>query len=230
MSELALGLSLGLGAGLAPGPLQVLVVQATLAHGFAAGARVAAAPLLSDLPIVVLCTLVLRELSDEALAAISLAGAALRRVARMGRAAGAGRDAGRREPGRRARGRGERAEPPPVAVLGDGRRAAARRRRARSRPPLAVAFVAGFYLTLIGAKVGLAALVEAGRRRGRGRLVPRAVSCARRRSRRRSSASGGTRVAVGRPARRRVGRAADRRRQHDFPEDRNGYRLPIYGV
>ena len=41
---------------------------------------------------------------------------------------------------------------------------------------LAVAFVAGFYVTLIGAKVALAGLVEAGRRRGRGRLVPRAVS------------------------------------------------------
>jgi threonine/homoserine/homoserine lactone efflux protein len=75
VDTLLLGLSLGLGAGLAPGPLLVLVVEATLRRGFAAGTRVAAAPLISDAPIVVLCALVLRELPDEALAALSAAGA-----------------------------------------------------------------------------------------------------------------------------------------------------------
>ncbi|CAA9508743.1 MAG: hypothetical protein AVDCRST_MAG85-2212, partial [uncultured Solirubrobacteraceae bacterium] len=75
MESLLLGLSLGLGAGLAPGPLLALVVGATLERGFAAGARIAAAPLVSDAPIVALCVLVLGGLPDEALAALSLAGA-----------------------------------------------------------------------------------------------------------------------------------------------------------
>src|SRR5687767_2131791 len=75
MESLLLGLTLGLGAGLAPGPLLALVVGATLERGFAAGARVAAAPLVSDAPIVALCVLVLPGLPDEALALLSIAGA-----------------------------------------------------------------------------------------------------------------------------------------------------------
>ena len=41
---------------------------------------------------------------------------------------------------------------------------------------LGAAFVAGFYLTLVGTKVAMAGLVETGRRRGRGRRLPRVVS------------------------------------------------------
>src|SRR3954452_22725153 len=38
------------------------------------------------------------------------------------------------------------------------------------------AFIAGFYATLVGTKVAIAAIVESGRRRGSGQLVPRAVA------------------------------------------------------
>jgi threonine/homoserine/homoserine lactone efflux protein len=48
-------LALGLPAGVAPGPLLTLVVTHTLRHGLRAGALVAAAPLITDPPIVVLC-------------------------------------------------------------------------------------------------------------------------------------------------------------------------------
>lgn len=48
------GLSLGLAAGLSPGPMFALVVSQTLRHGLREGVRVAFAPLLSDLPIVLL--------------------------------------------------------------------------------------------------------------------------------------------------------------------------------
>jgi threonine/homoserine/homoserine lactone efflux protein len=41
---------------------------------------------------------------------------------------------------------------------------------------LAVAFLAGFYAMLVGAKVGMAGLVEIGRRRGTSRLLPRSVT------------------------------------------------------
>jgi threonine/homoserine/homoserine lactone efflux protein len=165
-----LGLSLGLGAGLAPGPLLALVVRATLRHGFAAGARLAAAPLISDAPIVVVCVLVLRELSGEVLAALSAAGAVF--VAWLAWEA--------------LHGRSDEAAP------GDLRRAVVVNALsphpwlfwATVGGPLVVeaaaggaaAFIVGFYATLVGTKVAIAALVEAGRRRGSGRVLPRAVA------------------------------------------------------
>ena len=64
MSYLFLGFSLGLSAGLAPGPLLALVIQRTLRHGFGSGMRIALAPLLTDLPIVVLALLVISRLPE----------------------------------------------------------------------------------------------------------------------------------------------------------------------
>lgn len=52
ITALGLGLLLGVSAGMAPGPLLALVVSQTLRFGAGAGLRVAAAPLLTDLPII----------------------------------------------------------------------------------------------------------------------------------------------------------------------------------
>ena len=70
------GLLLGLSAGLAPGPLLTLVVSETMQHGSRAGARVALAPLITDLPIVVITILAVERLSRfrPLLAAISCLG------------------------------------------------------------------------------------------------------------------------------------------------------------
>ena len=57
-----LGFSLGLSAGLAPGPLLALVIQRTLRYGAMSGLRIAIAPLLTDLPIVVLSLVVISRL------------------------------------------------------------------------------------------------------------------------------------------------------------------------
>lgn len=57
MEELLLGASLGWAAGVVPGPLVMLVVTTALQRGFAAGARVAVAPLLTDAPIIALAVL-----------------------------------------------------------------------------------------------------------------------------------------------------------------------------
>ncbi len=62
MPYILLGLSLGLSAGLAPGPLFALVIQRTLRYGKASGLRIATAPLLTDLPIVLLALLVISRL------------------------------------------------------------------------------------------------------------------------------------------------------------------------
>ena len=48
------GTALGLASGLAPGPLMALVLAQTLAHGPREGIKVAAAPLLTDAPIILL--------------------------------------------------------------------------------------------------------------------------------------------------------------------------------
>ncbi|HEY53552.1 MAG TPA: LysE family transporter [Caldilineae bacterium] len=62
-----LGLSLGLSAGLAPGPLLALVIQRSVQGGLASGLRVAVAPLLTDLPIVVLSFLLVGRLPEAGL-------------------------------------------------------------------------------------------------------------------------------------------------------------------
>jgi threonine/homoserine/homoserine lactone efflux protein len=177
--ELAIGIALGLAAGMAPGPLLALVLGASLERGFAAGARVAAAPLLSDAPVVVLSVLVLDELPDRVVAACSIAGGAF--VAFLGvqelRRAGA--------------------PPPRAEEPGAGRRDVTRAAlvnilnphpwlfwlgaggplllRAGERAPwAAAAFLIGFYGLLVGTKVVLAGAAAAGRRRllaGRGYAI-----------------------------------------------------------
>jgi threonine/homoserine/homoserine lactone efflux protein len=64
MSYVFLGFSLGLSAGLAPGPLLALVIQRTLRYGVGSGLRIAIAPLLTDLPIVILALLVISRLPE----------------------------------------------------------------------------------------------------------------------------------------------------------------------
>jgi threonine/homoserine/homoserine lactone efflux protein len=57
------GMVLGVAAGIQPGPLAALVVREASRYGFAAGARVAFAPVLSDGPIVLLAVAVQRYFS-----------------------------------------------------------------------------------------------------------------------------------------------------------------------
>lgn len=70
-------LMLGLGAGLAPGPLLALVMTESLRGGPRAGMRVAVAPLVTDTPIVALSWGLAGSLDPQSpwLAALSLAGA-----------------------------------------------------------------------------------------------------------------------------------------------------------
>lgn len=79
MFELLLtGAILGLSAGLAPGPLFALVISETLQHGLGAGIRLALAPMITDLPIIVLSLFLLHRIDglNQILGAITLTGAA----------------------------------------------------------------------------------------------------------------------------------------------------------
>lgn len=74
MEALLIAVTLGLAAGLTPGPLLTLVMSSTLARGFGAGLRVALAPLIADLPIVAIVLLALRSAPAWMLSVLALAG------------------------------------------------------------------------------------------------------------------------------------------------------------
>jgi threonine/homoserine/homoserine lactone efflux protein len=69
-----LGLSLGLAAGISPGPLLSLVMRTSLERGFWAGVRVALSPLLTDAPIIALCLLLINALPASFAALLGLFG------------------------------------------------------------------------------------------------------------------------------------------------------------
>src|SRR6266567_4411740 len=74
ITALLLGISYGFTAGISPGPLLGLVITQTLQRGWRAGGMVALAPLLSDLPIVLLTILVLSHLPSAVLSWLGIIG------------------------------------------------------------------------------------------------------------------------------------------------------------
>ena len=61
---LSAGIVLGLSAGFSPGPLMTLVISQTLRHGVREGVKVAAAPLVTDLPIILAAAFLLTRLAN----------------------------------------------------------------------------------------------------------------------------------------------------------------------
>ncbi len=157
--SLAAGAILGLAAGLSPGPLLALVLAQTLRHGPREGAKVAVSPLVTDLPILLVCGLVLAGVrhQDAILGLVSLAGAAV--LLRLGldslRSRGLRADVRAAEPRSLLRGVLVNAlSPHPYLfwltvgmplVLRDWAR----------EPAAAVAFLAAFYVCLVGSKLGV---------------------------------------------------------------------------
>ncbi len=68
------GAALGLTAAITPGAFQTYLISESLSGGWRRGAPVAFAPLLSDLPIIILSLFLLSQLPDTFLRVISLAG------------------------------------------------------------------------------------------------------------------------------------------------------------
>jgi threonine/homoserine/homoserine lactone efflux protein len=60
---LTIGTILGLSAGLAPGPLLTLVISESLQHGVRGGVKVALAPVITDLPIILLTVFIAARFS-----------------------------------------------------------------------------------------------------------------------------------------------------------------------
>jgi threonine/homoserine/homoserine lactone efflux protein len=165
------GLGIGLAAGISPGPLLVLVVTSSLRGGLRHGIAVAAAPLVSDLVVVGLVLAVLGRIPPSWLSVLGLVGGLAVIVVglltvREGRAATLGLDRpADSRPAAVALARGSLVNllsPHPwiswITVLGPLTVSAW-----RGRPASGVLLVAGFYLTLVGSKVAIAAAVSGGR-------------------------------------------------------------------
>lgn len=177
MDALLLGVTIGFAAGVSPGPLLFLTLTSALRSGARTGVAVACAPLVSDVVVVTMVLLVLGRLPADALNWIGVVGgvfvvwlgAQTLRGARVATLRGVGA-----------------AEPPATwQALRDGVVVNFLSPHpwitwATALGPLVVrtwhdghtsgvALVAGFYLTLVGAKVVLALIVA----RTRGRLSDR---------------------------------------------------------
>lgn len=167
MNALLLGLSLGLGAGLAPGPLVALVIKSTLQDGIAAGIRVACSPLITDIPIIVLAAVLASSLPESALGALGIVGGgfviwlgveALRESPSAAEAA-----AGAASPQRDLlRGALTNALSPHPWVFWITVGAAI---LAKNDAGGSALFLGAFYLVLIGSKAALAAVLNVGRDR-----------------------------------------------------------------
>lgn len=170
---LGAGILLGLSAGFSPGPLLALVISQTLRHGMREGVKVALAPLITDLPIVLICFFLLSRFvhSQIALGGVSLVGGAFVFYLAF--------DSFRAEPLHQ-----EMPDRPPQS-LGRGvlvnflsphpylfwlSVGAPMMLKAWLQSPLAsAAFLAGFYVCLVGSKVLLAVLSGKYRQRLTGR-------------------------------------------------------------
>ncbi len=73
---ISLGVGLGLSAGFAPGPLTTVVITESLEHGVKNGMKVSLAPLVTDVPIVLLSIFVMIKVEgfQEVLGGISIVG------------------------------------------------------------------------------------------------------------------------------------------------------------
>ena len=74
VDTLLAGLALGFASGVSPGPLLALVITTTLSMGLRKGVSVAIAPLLTDLPIIVITLTVVSQVPAPVVAALSICG------------------------------------------------------------------------------------------------------------------------------------------------------------
>lgn len=172
MDLLLLGLALGAGAGVNPGPLMVLVVTSALRGGWRAGALAACAPVVSDLVVVAGVLLVLDQLPGVALSVLAVGGGlflvrtGVQTIREASTATLVGPAEQRRRAGRQAlwqAGLVNLLSPHPwlfwATVLGP-----LTLRAWQDSPPGAIALVIGFYVAIVGTKVALAVAVAGGRR------------------------------------------------------------------
>jgi threonine/homoserine/homoserine lactone efflux protein len=171
VTELLLGMSLGLGAGVSPGPLLGLVIAATLQRGLGAGLQIALSPLVTDGPIIVVVLVALHQLPARVIGILTLAGglyvallglATLVAVARAEAPVGATPQGGARE---LWRGSLVNLLSPPPWLFWIGIGGPVLLNAWQDTPLRAVLFLVGMFGLLIGSKVAVALLFAVARGR-----------------------------------------------------------------
>ncbi len=161
------GLTLGLAAGVSPGPLLALLVAQTMRYGVREGAKVALAPVLTDAPIVAVCLLILSRLSKAHLVLgwISILGGAY--VCWLGvlslRTRSVTLGEGDATPHSVRKAFFVNLLNPHVYLFWLTAGSSLVLRAARESLATAVLFVAGFYLMLCGSKIVMAVLIHRSR-------------------------------------------------------------------
>jgi len=168
IAPLSAGIVLGLSAGFSPGPLLTLVISQSLKHGIKEGIKVAIAPLITDLPIILISIFVLARLANfrTVLGIISLIGGLFvlylaYESFHTSRLRINIQDA---EPRSLRKATVVNALNPHPYLFWFSIGAPTIIKTWKENPFTAVAFVAGFYICLTGSKVFTAALVSTSRR------------------------------------------------------------------
>lgn len=158
------GLVMGLAAGISPGPLQALVIGETIRHDRRMGVRVAMAPLITDIPIVLLSLFLLSRMAGyrSALGGVSLAGAAFigYLACESLRTRGLDTEAIPQRPRSFRRGLVANALSPHPYLFWITVGAPVVIRAGRSSLAAALLYILGFYLLLVGSKVAVVFLVD----------------------------------------------------------------------
>ena len=177
MDAVLTGLSIGLASGIAPGPLTILAIAATLRQGRRAGFTIAIAPLLSDTLIIVASFTVVSRLPESVITWLGLAGGIVVaifgvEILRTARTADPDALVGSAESDRPRfsvplvlQGFLTNLLNPAPWIFWITAGSALLVTTWRSSPRDAVAFLVAFYVTLVGSKIALVLLVGATRHR-----------------------------------------------------------------
>lgn len=174
LNYLLAGTVLGVSAGFSPGPLLALVISETLRHDVAAGIKVAIAPIVTDLPIILFSVFILAKLSDHRMifGLISISGGML--LVYMGyecfRVKSVDLRLDTRKPNSLRRGILVNALSPYPYLFWISVGAPTTIKAMNESPAAAMSFTIGFYALLVGSKVVLAILVGKSRSFLKGKL------------------------------------------------------------
>lgn len=177
MDAVLTGLSIGLASGIAPGPLTILAIAATLRRGRRAGVTIAIAPLLSDTLIIVAAFTVVSRLPEGVITWLGLAGGVVvgifgLEILRAARRADPDSLVGSAESNRPrfsvplvVQGFLTNLLNPAPWIFWITAGSALLVTTWRTSPGDAIAFLIAFYVTLIGSKIALVLLISATRHR-----------------------------------------------------------------
>lgn len=164
---LIFGTILGLSAGFAPGPLLTLVISETLKYDIKAGMKVAIAPVLTDIPIILVSFFAVAKLSEfqSFLGILSMAGGILVIYIGVGsiRSKGMELNPGEVKSYSLSKGMIVNLLNPHPYLFWFGVGAPTMLKALNASPASAISFVGGFYVMLLGSKILLALVTEKSR-------------------------------------------------------------------